>query len=168
MVYSFYRNLFLFTLRYFKVYNESVVGHFLRYNNNRALKWADRGKVSKVFLLLPHCIQNSHCKIRITTDIDNCISCGRCKIGYLETLKRRYPSLLVKVATGGTLARNYIKEFKPDLIIAVACKRDLILGITDAQPFHVYGILNKILAKDCIDTDFSVDEIENILEKLLI
>lgn len=168
MIYSLYRNLFLFTLRYFKACNESVVRHFLRYNNNRTLKWAARSKIAKIFLLLPHCIQNSHCKIRITTDTNNCISCGRCKIGDLETLKRRYPSLLVKVATGGTLARNYIKEFKPDLIIAVACKRDLILGITDAQPFHVYGILNRILVKDCMDTDFSIDEIEIVLEKLSI
>ena len=51
---------------------------------------------------------------------------------------------MLKIATGGTLARKYVKDLRPDLIIAVACKRDLISGIKDAEPFLVYGVFNKI------------------------
>lgn len=167
MLYNFYRFLFLVTLKNFRNLNEGIVASFLEYNNRRTLKWLKEQEKPKILLLLPHCIQNSGCKIRITNHLDNCVSCGKCKIGALETLDSEQLMLNIKIATGGTLARNYIKETRPDLIIAVACKRDLILGIVDAQPFHVYGILNRITSKDCMDTDFSISQVENVLKRII-
>jgi len=38
------------------------------------------------------------------------------------------------VATGGTIARRIVVETHPDLIIAVACERDLTSGIQDTTP----------------------------------
>jgi len=80
--------------------------------------------------------------------------------GILET------NIEVKIATGGTLARKYVKEIRPSLIIAVACKRDLISGIRDAEPFLVYGVFNKIKNESCINTTVAIEDIYAILEEI--
>lgn len=136
---------------------------FLEYNNKRVMKNFRKSVPKNIALLLPHCIQNYDCPFRITSDIENCRKCGKCKIQKIIELKEKY-KLEVKVATGGTLARLFIKEKRPDLIIAVACKRDLISGIFDTFPMNVYGVYNKIINSPCINTDLSIDEIENVLK----
>jgi len=55
---------------------------------------------------------------------------------------------------------------RPDLIIAVACKRDLISGIRDAEPFLVYGVFNKIKNESCINTTVAIEDIYAILEEI--
>ena len=60
----------------------------------------------------------------------------------------------------------YKKGKKPEIIIASACKRDLISGIFDTFPMNVYGVYNKIINSPCINTDLNVEEIENIIKKL--
>jgi hypothetical protein len=83
----------------------------------------------------------------------------------LRTISDRY-GVAIKVATGGTLARKYIKEIRAKLVIAVACKRDLISGIHDAIPIDVYGIFNEIVQEPCIDTTVAAEKIEAVLMKL--
>ena len=135
---------------------------FLEYNNKRVIKKFKDIVPKNIALLLPHCIQNYDCPFKITSDIKNCRKCGKCKIGKIIELKEKY-NLSVKVATGGTLARLFIKENRPDIIIAVACKRDLVSGIYDAFPMSVYGVYNKIIKSPCINTDLSIEEIEKVL-----
>lgn len=143
---------------------------FLEYNNRRTLKKIGKSVPKNIALLLPHCIQNYDCPFRITSDIENCRKCGKCKIQKLLELKEKYDSsecrFNIKVATGGTLARLFIKENKPDLIIAVACKRDLISGIFDTFPMKVYGVYNKIINCPCINTDLDVEEVEKVVRKV--
>jgi hypothetical protein len=84
-------------------------------------------------------------------------------IGRLQQLSDTY-KVSTKVATGGTLARKYIKEIKAKLVIAVACKRDLISGICDTIPaVDVYGIFNEIVNEPCLDTTVSAEKIEAVL-----
>lgn len=135
---------------------------FLEYNNKRVIKKFKDIVPKNIALLLPHCIQNYDCPFKITSDIKNCRKCGKCKIGKIIELKEKY-NLSVKVATGGTLARLFIKENRPDIIIAVACKRDLVSGIYDTFPMNVYGVYNKIIKSPCINTDLSIEEIEKVL-----
>lgn len=143
----------------------SVADRFLEYNNKRVLKNFENKIPKSIALLLPHCIQNYSCPFRITSEIENCKKCGKCKIQNILELKEKY-GLEIKVATGGTLARLFIKEKKPEIIIASACKRDLISGIFDTFPMNVYGVYNKIINSPCINTDLNVEEIENIIKKL--
>ncbi len=138
---------------------------FLAHNNKRVLKKFADVVPKNIALLLPHCIQNYDCPFKITSKIENCRKCGKCKIEGILELKERY-GLEIKVATGGTLARLFIKEKKPDLIIAVACKRDLVSGIYDTFPMSVYGVYNKIIDSPCINTDLNLEEIENVIKKL--
>ncbi len=51
-------------------------------------------------------------------------------------------------------------EKKPDVIIGVACERDLSSGIQDSYPIPVYGILNRRPFGPCYDTDVDLDLVE--------
>ena len=92
--------------------------------------------------------------------------CGKCKIRDLLALSRRY-NVPVSVATGGTLARRIVVEKKPEVIIAVACERDLTSGIQDSYPIPVFGILNKRPFGPCFDTDVDLPLVENALVTFL-
>lgn len=138
----------------------------LKFNNNRVRKKISKIELKKISILLPHCIQKESCKIKITSDIENCKKCGRCNIGDILALKEEHKNIDVKVATGGTLARLYLKKEKPNLVIAVACKRDLLSGIKDCFPIPVYGILNEIIDFPCVNTKVSIEKIRKVLDEV--
>ncbi|WP_300330957.1 DUF116 domain-containing protein [Fusobacterium sp.] len=148
-----------------KAFNEYSY-KLVKYNNKKVLNRL-KGKIPKrISILLPHCIQDYDCVFKITSNIENCKRCGKCRIGDILELKEKY-NISVKVATGGTLARMYLKEEKPDFIIAVACKRDLVSGIFDMYPMNVYGVFNIIKNSPCVNTDVDIKEIEKILNLIL-
>ena len=168
-MYSFYYIAILMARKWNKdrKKNSEISKKFINWNNKRILKQAIKKNVksNEVAILLPHCIQLYTCPHKITSDINNCKNCGLCKIGNILELHKKY-KIKVKVATGGTLARLFIKEEKPKLVLAVACERDLVSGIYDAFPMPVYGVFNKILNGPCINTDVAMSDIENILKSL--
>lgn len=143
--------------------NMKLSHKLIKLNNDFVLKKMAGREVEKVAILLPHCIQNYNCPYKVTSDIENCKKCGLCKIEKLLNLKEEY-NIVIKVATGGTLARMFIMKERPTLVIAVACERDLVSGIYDALPANVYGVFNTRPKGPCIDTDVSVDEIEKVLK----
>jgi Uncharacterized conserved protein len=111
-----------------------------------------------MMILLPHCLQNSRCGLKVTSDPELCRQCGNCKIGVLlEYAKANTINLLV--ATGGTSARNMVKKVKPGIIISVACERDLMSGILDVKGIPVIGIINKQPNGPCINTDIDVGQV---------
>ena len=148
--------------------NSKIAKRFLRYNNTITLKRLKHKTLNfqDILLLLPHCLQEYDCPIKITSNIDNCKRCGQCKIKAILDLKETY-GISVKVATGGTLARKYIKDIRPKVVIAVACERDLISGIIDAFPLPVYGIFNERIHGPCFNTSVAIEEIKKILITLL-
>ena len=146
--------------------NDYFSRKFLEINNDYVLKKIKKKINGKILILLPHCIQLYDCEYKITSDINNCRVCGKCVIYNFVDIQNKYQNVEVKIATGGTLARKYVKEIKPNLIIAVACKRDLISGIKDAEPFLVYGVFNKIKNEPCINTTVVMDDIYKILDEI--
>lgn len=166
IIYNLYYFLYLIFEKLIKDQKKKniIADKFLKYNNERVIKKFENKKVTKIAILLPHCIQNYDCPFKITSDIENCKKCGKCKIGDILRLKEKY-SLDVKVATGGTLARLFLKEKRPELVIAVACKRDLISGIFDSFPMNVYGMYNEIINSPCINTNVNTMEMEKIIKK---
>ena len=146
--------------------NDYFSRKFLEINNNYVLKKIKKKINGKILILLPHCIQLYDCEYKITSDINNCRVCGKCVIYNFVDIQNKYQNVEIKIATGGTLARKYVKEIKPNLIIAVACKRDLISGIRDAEPFLVYGVFNKIKNESCINTTVAIEDIYAILEEI--
>ena len=158
MVYDFYYLLFLFVDRKKReVETNDVAVKFLDSNNKKVMASLKGKDIKKLLILLPHCVQKYTCPYKVTSNIENC---RNCVIGELLSMKKEFP-IEIRIATGGTLARKHIKELKPDLVAAVACKRDLMSGIHDAFPVKVYGIFNKIINEPCVDTTVSGEKIRS-------
>lgn len=115
-----------------------------------------------LIILIPHCIQNHNCKLKVTNDIDNCKKCGMCKINELLQLKEKYDTKIF-IATGGTLARKVIIDNKPKAVIAVACERDLTSGVRDVKGIPVLGVFNLRPNGPCVDTNINIKEVENAI-----
>ncbi|MBN1981564.1 MAG: DUF116 domain-containing protein [Chitinivibrionales bacterium] len=124
---------------------------FVKVNN--ALTKAQRKRIrgDRILILLPHCLQIDVCNRKITNSIFNCVQCGKCPVGPILELGKKY-HLTFEVVNGGTLARRRVATFKPSGIIAVACERDLTFGIQDVYPIPVYGIINDRPHGPCLNT----------------
>ena len=115
-----------------------------------------------LIILIPHCIQNHNCKLKVTNDIDNCKKCGLCKVKELQELQEKYNTKIF-VATGGTLARKIIIDNKPKAVIAVACERDLTSGVRDVKGIPVLGVFNSRPNGPCIDTNINIKEVDEAI-----
>lgn len=146
---------------------KTVQHAFVGVNNELVMASFRSGKKPRnVLLLMPHCIQLSQCGVRITFEVENCKRCGRCPIAELLEIKDRY-GIDLAVATGGTIARRIVVQTQPDLIVAVACERDLVSGIQDTLPLPVYGIFNERPRGPCVDTQVPLSEVRSVLARLL-
>jgi len=152
--------------RCFGISKQEIRRSFVAINNRLVLAEAKKVKPHQLLILLPHCLQNHECRVRITHRVDNCKKCGKCKIKDLVTLSETY-HVPIAVATGGTLARKIVVEKKPKVIIAVACERDLSSGIQDSYPIPVFGIFNRRPFGPCFDTDVDLDLVEEGIRTFL-
>lgn len=135
---------------------------------NNSLVFSQRYTVppDRILILLPHCIQLADCEIKVTGSIEKCVLCGRCDIKDLVMLGQRY-GIDISVATGGTLARKVIVEKRPQIVLAVACERDLTSGIKDCYPLPVIGILNERPNGPCYNTIVDVSAIDKALQRIV-
>ncbi|MDG5813595.1 DUF116 domain-containing protein [Chitinispirillales bacterium ANBcel5] len=136
---------------------------FVKVNNALTLAQSKRIRGERVLILLPHCLQIDVCNRKITNDINNCINCARCHVGSLVELGQKH-GIKIEVVNGGTLARRRIVQFRPDGIIAVACERDLTLGILDAYPIPVYGVINDRPYGPCHNTCVDMSLVEEAVK----
>ncbi len=145
---------------------EQVQHAFVAVNNELVLAQCRNGHPPRsVLLLMPHCLQDSECDVKITHRVEKCKRCGKCPIkGLLEIAEKYHVDLAV--ATGGTIARRIVLEKRPDLIIAVACERDLTSGIQDTTPLPVYGIFNERPFGPCFNTRVALERVEKILHEI--
>jgi len=145
---------------------QKVRASFIKVNNELVSAEHKKYAPEDILMLMPHCLQNSSCKIRLTYNIYNCKRCGRCPISGLLELSERY-GVKLAIATGGTIARRIVVQARPKFIIAVACERDLASGIQDTYPIPVYGILNQRPSGPCINTLVPLDHVKWVLDKFL-
>lgn len=155
--------LTIITGKIFGIKKERILRSFIEVNNHVVGLKKLFIKKNQIMILLPHCLQNSQCRHKITIDINNCRSCGQCKIGELKKFAQENHATL-KIATGGTMARKFIMEDKPHGIIAVACERDLSSGIQDNGMIPVLGVLNCFTKGPCIDTDVDLEMVEQAFQ----
>ena len=152
-------------LGYLSFSHQSVlVESYLNFNNEIVLTDRKDTANSSILVLLPHCLQKEDCTVRITTDIINCEECGGCDIAQIKQLVTSQ-NVDAAVATGGSLARKLILDKHPEVIVAVACHRDLVDGVRDAWQFPVYGVLNERPNGPCHETSVSVASIEFAISK---
>jgi len=146
---------------------ESIQSSFINVSNQLINPEKMNLAPEDIMVLLPHCIQNSECSFRVTTDLNNCKRCGRCQVQDLIEVAEKY-GVHLAIATGGTLARKIIKDIRPKAIIAVACERDLSSGIQDIYPMPVIGVVNLRPHGPCINTGVEIDKIEEAIKQLIV
>jgi hypothetical protein len=144
------------------VSKQRVQQSFIELNNHLVRSNGNRTRPNRLLILLPHCIQEFDCQIKITGNIKNCKGCGRCEIKDLCELSDEY-KVKIAVATGGTLARRIIVENRPEAIVAVACELDLTTGIQDSYPIPVIGILNERPFGPCINTRVDIRKVRQAI-----
>ena len=145
---------------------EEVQHAFVAVNNELVLAQCRNGRPPRsVLLLMPHCLQDQDCNVKITHRVENCKRCGKCPIKGLLEIAEKY-GVDLAVATGGTIARRIVLEKRPDLIIAVACERDLTSGIQDTTPLPVYGIFNERPFGPCLNTRVALERVEGVLREI--
>lgn len=148
------------------VSRERLQQSFIEINNQLVLAQHIQAPPEKILLLMPHCLQFHDCSVRITGRVENCKRCGKCQIKSLVELSEKY-GVGLAVATGGTIARRIIVERRPQVIIAVACERDLTSGLQDSYPLPVFGVLNHRPHGPCFDTEVDLERIEQALRVFL-
>ena len=154
--------LMVFWGRIIGVSRERIQRSFIEINNQLVHANSHKTKPGRLLLLLPQCIQDFDCDIKITGNIQNCKRCGTCEIKELLELAERY-KIKIAVATGGTLARRIIVKMKPKAIVAVACELDLTSGIRDTYPIPVIGVLNRRPNGPCYNTSVDIAEVKKAL-----
>lgn len=149
-----------------RIPKEEIQKSFIEINNQLVLANRQRLKPERLLVLMPHCIQYLHCKIKVTLNIENCVMCGKCEIKDLNELAREF-NVKIFVSSGGTMARRFVREKRPAAVVAVACERDLTSGIQDAYPLPVIGIVNKRPQGYCLSTGVDVEKVREAIVSLL-
>ncbi len=130
--------------------------------NNSLVRDSNSKPSKRILLLLPHCLQQSECNIRITYNVYNCEGCGRCEIKDFTEIAKDL-GLELFVATGGTIARRIVVDTRPEAIVAVACERDLSSGIIDTYPLPILGIINERPFGPCLNTRVDIEKVKEAL-----
>jgi len=143
----------------FRVKRDVLRVSYIKVNNAMTIAQHARIHARRLLVLLPHCLQVDVCNRKLTTAVTNCARCGRCPMAALLAMGDRY-GLHIEVVNGGTLARQRVLAFHPDGIVAVACERDLMLGIQDVYPIPVYGVVNDRPHGPCYNTDVDMKLVE--------
>ena len=151
----------------FKITRRTLEGSFIEISNILFSKHNFKVKGKDLLVITPHCLQLATCPHKITRDPKNCKRCGGCNIGDLMKLADEY-GFTFFVATGGTLARQIIKEKRPKLVLAIACERDLMSGIQDVYPLPAVGVLNIRPNGPCYNTKVDLDEVKKVLQSVII
>ncbi len=152
--------------RLLKIDMNRIKNSFIEVNNSLVRVMQISVAPGQLLLLAPHCLQNSACVHKVAGNVNNCRQCGQCMVSDLLQLRDRY-GIMVGMATGGTLARKYVQDYRPKAIVAIACERDLTSGILDANPVPVLGVTNLRPHGPCQDTQFSFRRVEGAIQYFL-
>ncbi len=148
--------------RLFNIPRGKIEQSFIEVSNNLVLQHKVKVPGSRIMILTPHCIQKDTCVHKITRNVENCKLCGGCCVGEMLALAHKYGCSMA-VATGGTLARQMVKQARPKAIVAVACERDLTSGIQDVFPLPVLGVLNERPFGPCFNTRVDIKKLEEAI-----
>lgn len=123
-------------------------------------------------LLLPHCLRRSdHCQATYERSVGlKCKKCdATCPINRILEIAESLELGGICVAPGGSIAVEYLKQHKPKGIVAVACPKELVMGVEAVQGLSNNGwepvVVTIGLLKDgCIDTEVDVELVEEFLK----
>jgi hypothetical protein len=126
-----------------------------------------RCRPEEVLLLLPHCLQRQDCGLNLAADVLNCKRCGRCGIAAVIRLHEKY-GIRLAIASGGRQAAALVRRPENRLILAVACPKELAMGILATFPKPVYAVRNIIGNAPCVNTGVDCAGIETAIRRFVI
>ena len=91
--------------------------------------------------------------------------CGKCQIGPLLDMAERI-GIKICVAGGGRQALAAVKAGPIDVIVAVACEKELMQGMLAVLPRAVLAVCNTRPKGDCHDTHVDVAAVETAVRSL--
>ena len=153
--------------RLFGIRRRKLEASFIVVSNLLFRRRKIRVPASRLLVVTPHCLQLASCPHKITRDPHNCKRCGGCDIGALVTLADEM-GFHFFVATGGTLARQIVRDTRPKAVLAIACERDLMSGIQDVYPLPAIGVLNIRPNGPCYNTHVDMELVRKQLEEIII
>jgi hypothetical protein len=128
-----------------------------------------KDRIGNSFIKIHNAITRSH--IRTLGDGRLLVLLPRClkREARMELTGRIHgDNVKVVTAAGGEQAREAIKEYRPEAILAVACERDLMSGIKDvADRIPVLAVPNIRPEGPCKNTELSFPELEEALKILM-
>ncbi len=125
-----------------------------------------RFPAGSVLLIAPRCIHRSDCKLNVEEDINDCVLCGRCNVKELVELSRK-SGLRCVISRGGREAAAFAKDPSIKGIIAVACVKELAMGILAVFPKPVIAVSNCLPNGACKDTCVNMDELRRAVSEMI-
>jgi hypothetical protein len=128
----------------FGISRDRVGNSFIKVHNLMLKSHASKVRADTFLVLLPRCLEKE----------------SRRQV--IERANGR--AVQVVTAAGGEEARKAIKQYRPSLILAIACERDLISGIKDvAEKIPVLAIPNKRPEGPCKNTQVYLKDLDDAL-----
>ena len=146
----------------FGISRDHVADSFVQLNNIFSL-FETRKNRKSVLALLPSCIQHFDCKQRGEVDAKECKECDLCSIPEMDQICRDH-SVQFAVAYRGKVANELIVQTRPEAVIAVACERELLVGISEACKVPVFGISNFRPEGPCLNAKVDLREFQRVVE----
>lgn len=119
-----------------------------------------------LLILFPHCLQSTKCKQNIKNDLNECKRCGKCRVKDLIELAEKY-GVSVAVASGGRVALERVKADSVKGVVAIACEKELRVGIMASIPKAIIAVTNLRPNGYCKDTDVYIAEVEEAIAKFV-
>lgn len=117
-------------------------------------------------MVVPHCLQWNECPQNIVQDIKNCKRCGKCRIKDLYDLSNKYGIRCV-VCSGGRQATAAVRQKDVKAVVAVACHKELALGLLVTFPKPILAVHNQQPCGFCINTTVEAKEVEEAVRSML-
>lgn len=145
---------------------EALDAKFVSLSNMFQKLKGSKCKPSNLLIMFPHCIQWSKCPQKITLDLNECKACGKCKVMELIALSEKY-GIQLAVATGGRAALQKVKSNDIRAVIAIACEKELRIGLMAAFPKAIISVPNLRPNGYCKDTDVTMENVEQRVRDFL-
>ncbi len=145
---------------------EAWILSFCAWNNRRIEEAFSDHRARKALVLLPHCVQAARCKADIIEEPGNCYHCGLCPMGEFleEALSKGWHC---RITNRSHKAYRETREFRPDLIVAVACTDRILKGLLKLPEVPSYVVPLRLPHGMCVDTTFSVPVLTTAMDRLV-
>jgi len=135
--------------------------------NNRITRWRRvRVPGASILLLLPHCLHRDTCPRNVTLDPDECRRCGQCSVASMLALRDEF-GLACSVVGGGRQALAATRQPHIKAVVAVACQKELVLGIRAAFPKPVVAIPNMTPDGPCRNTCADYETVRRAISSIV-